>query len=319
MLTKKNQIEFIAIKLAHLKACVATLNAVRFFDLNVAAEDFFAKLLNEVFAFSLVNLNHDNQNKAAIDLGDKASGIAFQVTSERTKFKIQKTIDKFEEKGLSNDYDKLRVLIIGDRTGDYPRLIIPNGITFSGKSDVLDISDLMKVIDTLDLAKLKRIVDLMHREIAGHPAVTAIQKQSDFEALDEIRAHFDRPAFHDDWQVECNYQAFQLALTQLIKLLNTGMANGKLVAKKRSDFQNQYLRDGLELVYRKLTTFRSLFLIHVRSGEINLDQNCCQFHDPKMIDAFNSFKSSVIDELNQVLAAGGKQPLPRANPIPIIP
>ena len=78
MLIKKELLEYIALKLAHLKACVATLNEIRFFDLNVASEDFFASLLNAIYGYSLVNLNHDALNKAAVDLGDKAQRLAVQ-------------------------------------------------------------------------------------------------------------------------------------------------------------------------------------------------------------------------------------------------
>ena len=69
MLRKKELLEFIGIKLAHLKACVATLNEIHFFDLNVAAEDFFADLLNAVYRSSLINLNHDDLRLSGEPLG----------------------------------------------------------------------------------------------------------------------------------------------------------------------------------------------------------------------------------------------------------
>src|SRR5580658_2389401 len=84
-----------------------------------------------VYGLSLVNLNHQNLNAAAIDLGDIKNRVAVQVTSERTKAKIQKTLDSFSQHGLAVDYDTLKVLIIGDRTGDYPTLTLPEGVTFS--------------------------------------------------------------------------------------------------------------------------------------------------------------------------------------------
>ena len=168
MLRKEQLIKTITFKLAHLKACVATQNAVRYFDLNIAAEDFFASLLNALYGYSLVNLNHTNLNTAAIDLGDSTRRLAFQITSERTKAKVQKTVDKFAENGLASDYDKLKILIIGDRTGDYLGLVVPTGISFSGKEDVLDIKDLTKAIDQLDTARLEDIAELMLREIGEY-------------------------------------------------------------------------------------------------------------------------------------------------------
>lgn len=170
MLKRKELIEFIGFQLARLKATVATLNAVHFFDLNVVAEDFFADLLNAVYGYSLVNLNHDNLNKAAIDLGDTSGRIAVQVTSQRSKAKIQETLDKFSEHGLADDYDALKIVIIGDRTGKYPTLTIPSGVAFSGSDDVIAIDRLMKDIGGLDTETLTRIAALIRREVSDAAA-----------------------------------------------------------------------------------------------------------------------------------------------------
>lgn len=170
MLKRKELLEFIGIQLAHLKATVATLNAVHFFDLNVVAEDFFTHLLNAVYGYSLVNLNHEDLNKAAIDLGDSSARLAVQVTSQRNKAKIQKTLDKFAEHGLADDYDKLKVLIIGDRTGNYPTLHVPTGVSFSGSNDIIDIDELMKDISGLDTEELTLIAALIRREVSNAAA-----------------------------------------------------------------------------------------------------------------------------------------------------
>ena len=184
MLAKKQLLEFIGTKLAHLQACVATLNEIRFFDLNVASEDFFASLLNAAYGYSLVNLNHDNLNKAAVDLGDKAKRLAVQVTSERTKTKIQTTVDKFAEQGLAAEYDSLKVLIIGERTGDYPTLAVPSGVTFSGTDDVIDIPHLIKGIGRLGVDELERIVELIRKEIKG--SADSQTGTADRQSLDQI-------------------------------------------------------------------------------------------------------------------------------------
>ena len=164
MLKKKELIEQIAVNIAHLKATVETHNSVHFFDLNVVSEDFFAALLNLVYGYDLENLNHEELNKAAVDLGDKKNRIAVQVTSQRTKPKIQKTLNTFYEHGLTDDYDMLKVLIIGDRTGNYPTLKVPEGMSFSGDSDVIDISGLMKDICGLDTEILSSMKNLIDRE-----------------------------------------------------------------------------------------------------------------------------------------------------------
>jgi hypothetical protein len=184
MLKRKMLLEYIGIHLAHVKATVATLNAVHFYDINVVAEDFFAHLLNAVYGYSLVNLNHDDLNKAAIDLGDSSARIAVQVTSQRNKAKVQKTLDKFSEHGLADDYDTLKVFIIGDRTGDYPTLQVPTGVSFSGSGDVIDIDGLMKDISGLDTEELTHIATVIRREVSNAAAAhTEIGSK-----LDEIAA-----------------------------------------------------------------------------------------------------------------------------------
>jgi tetratricopeptide (TPR) repeat protein len=188
MLERKRLLDLIGIKLAHLKACVETLNKIHFFDLNVVAEDFFADLLNAVYGFSLVNLNHQNLNAAAVDLGDTTRRIAVQVTSERAKAKIQKTLNAFSKHGLANDYDSLKILIIGDRTGDYPTLDVPEGITFSAKDDVIDIGQLLKDIAQLPVETLKTIADLIEREVRD---TSSAGESEDFKSglLDQIGAN----------------------------------------------------------------------------------------------------------------------------------
>jgi len=185
MLKKHDLINFIAQHLARLKATVATLNAVHFFDLNVVAEDFFVDLLNAVYGYSLVNLNHTDLNKAAIDLGDSHARLAVQVTSQRTTTKVQKTLDKFAEHGLGTDYSTLKVVIIGDRTGNYPTLTVPNGVTFSGSTDVIDIDRLMKDISALEITQLEAVAAVVRRHVTDTSAGSHTEARNQ-GTLDEI-------------------------------------------------------------------------------------------------------------------------------------
>lgn len=48
MFKKEELLELIAMRLAHLKAYVSTINSIHLFNVNVVAEDFFASFLNVV-------------------------------------------------------------------------------------------------------------------------------------------------------------------------------------------------------------------------------------------------------------------------------
>jgi hypothetical protein len=314
MLKQKDLFEFITIKLTHLTACIKRLNKRRFFDLNVVAEDTFARLLNEVYGYALVNLNHKGLNQVAIDLGDVKRRLGVQVTSQRDKGKIQKTIDKFEKHGLSQDYTALKVVIIGERTGNYPTLSVPRSVQFAPKDDVIDVDDLLQEIESFDLSRLDRIVTLLKHEIREHPAVVAVERQTDRDALNEYRSKFNRAAFQHNWTDEDNYAAFKKALVDLCELLNDGTIDDVPVAKKRAEFENADWEDQLETIHDKLLALRALFNAHVKSGEIDLESNVCRFNDSRMLDVFNTYKQSVVDEMNRLLSSAGLKPIKGVQP-----
>lgn len=199
MLKKKELLELIAMRLATLKAYVSTVNSIHLFDVNVVAEDFFAALLNEIYGYSLVNLNHTDLNKAAIDLGDVGKRVAVQVTSERTKTKIQKTVNKFVDHGLEDEYDTLKIVIIGDRTGAYATLDVPSGIPFSGKNDVVDIAGLMSDINRLDVPALERIADVIRRDLAEQ--TTTPDNAAEFREISEAHSELLKQQTHQTEQI----------------------------------------------------------------------------------------------------------------------
>lgn len=305
MLARDEALKKLTYALAHLATTVELLGGARFFDLHVVAEDFYALLLNRAYGWQLKNLNHHDLNAAAVDLGDGPRRLAVQVTSERGKAKVQKTIDKFDKHGLAGTYDTLKVFIIGKRTGDYDGLNVPAKVAFSGKTDVIDHDDLLAHLRTLSTADLVDIGAIVEQEVKPHPWVTAAQGQSDLEALRVYRSYFDRPALQDPWSLEFNFKAFGDALTELISVLNAGTAGPKAVAKKRSDFADAALVDGLAKVYRKLLSLRQLYRTHVSTGEIQPDRNACQFHVAGTEQAFDALKRGVIDEMNLVLKLAG--------------
>ena len=70
-------------------------NCIDWFDINRVAEDLAAVLLNEIYGYRLINLNRREPHHTGIDLGDKHSGIAFQVTSSIDAAKIKKNLKTF--------------------------------------------------------------------------------------------------------------------------------------------------------------------------------------------------------------------------------
>lgn len=295
--------------LSHLRATMETLAGIGFFDANVASEDFFRDMLNLVFGYSLVNLNHETPNHAAIDLGDQGKRLCFQVTSERRLAKIRRTLDGFLAHKLERTYDRLKVLIIGKRTGEYKALKNYRGLRFTPAEDIIDIPALAKRIAALPTETLDRVRALCRAEISGFGTPPATGHLSDKDALAEYRSFFDRPALHDSWCVERNPNAFAVALDDLIALLNTGRVKGQHVTKRRADFTDPELRSILDSVYHTVRDLRARYTGLVRSGVIIPEMRRCQPKEERPCDTIDAGKQAVIDELNTALTRVGIKPL----------
>ena len=104
---RKNELEITIIKrLSRLSLEVSLLNSVYYTDINKTCEDFYCKLLNFIYRYELVNINIDEENAVAIDLGDKKQRIDIQVTSENKLDKSKRTLEKFVKKKLYTKYNR---------------------------------------------------------------------------------------------------------------------------------------------------------------------------------------------------------------------
>lgn len=93
------------------------------YDHHIIMEDVACKLLNLVYGWQLVNLNHRIKNHPAIDLGDENKRIAVQVTSDGTRRKISETLQKFKQHNFGQKYDWLIIFVHGVKAGKEKDLI----------------------------------------------------------------------------------------------------------------------------------------------------------------------------------------------------
>lgn len=72
--------------------------------------------MNVIYDYRLDNLNKKVENNfSGIDLGDDKNRISVQVTSDNSKKKIQDKLDKFERENYIKSYDRLIILITGEK------------------------------------------------------------------------------------------------------------------------------------------------------------------------------------------------------------
>ena len=152
--------------LTQLRMSVGHRNSLNLQDVNVHAEAFFRDFLNLVFDYKLKNINILERNARAIDLGDEDERIAIQVTSTSELDKIKHTHKGFVASGLDGKYDRLVVLIIGEKRRYRESSLGGDGVvSMSLAEDVWDIPELLRQVGDLRLDRLERCCEFLRDEL----------------------------------------------------------------------------------------------------------------------------------------------------------
>ena len=159
-----------------------------YFDEHKEAEYFFCKPLSLLFDANVTNINSERRNFPGIDLADRNKRISFQITSTNTKQKVQHTLNEFLDNDLDKDFDRVIVLIVGDKTPPpCANLTFKRPFDFDVKRDVWNISRLIQEFEALpadDRHKLRGFSDYLDAELPNYivpprtlvlPLVSALQ------------------------------------------------------------------------------------------------------------------------------------------------
>lgn len=114
MLERTRQNDEITHALAALSTSISAKSKQMMFDDNRVMETILPTLLNELYGYSLRDLNLDRHNHPAIDLGDAFKGKAVQITSDGSKSKMVDTITMLEKHKLDLVYKDITFLIISN-------------------------------------------------------------------------------------------------------------------------------------------------------------------------------------------------------------
>jgi hypothetical protein len=133
-------------------------------DINIHAESFYKDLLNLIYGYELKNLNEFSINMDAIDLGDRCSRIAVQVTSKVTLEKVRSTIDKFVKKKLFAEYDRLIFVSLTKKKLFRKNIEISGEFTFDSKNDILDYIDIAKKVGYKPVSEIRKILIFLDDE-----------------------------------------------------------------------------------------------------------------------------------------------------------
>lgn len=194
VMIRKAGMDSIIQRLSYLKSQVEVSTSQNLTDINIYAENFFRDFLNLVFGHNFNNINIDEKNAAAIDLGDKVARIAVQVTSTSEFSKIEKTVTKFNEKKLYETYDELKIVIVGNKKA-YKKKKVGN---FSKHEldidkDVWDIPALVEIIGDKSTSEIQEIRNFLEEQIQFISKDHVSKEIATFENLILLLSDEDHP------------------------------------------------------------------------------------------------------------------------------
>lgn len=164
MTNRELLLKIVSNEFAKWQVQIQNLNSLSLYDANIFSEYTLCELLNIVFDYKLINANLISANFPSVDLVDKTNKIAIQVTSTSQKNKIQTTLNKFSEKRLYLEYDKIFIIILGNKQKKYSNLLISPEISFEQAEQILDFKSILNIIARLPLKRIEKISSLLNQE-----------------------------------------------------------------------------------------------------------------------------------------------------------
>jgi WD40 repeat protein len=169
---EKNELDAVVEMLTQWVTAVKLRNALNYTDINRTAENLTLRLLNMAYDYNLKNLNWDQNNYPAVDLGDHECGIAFQVTASADLKKIKDTVVKFyAPDGLHKEFSRgLYFFFVKEKT---PALSVETKqklktkYGFNADRQMLSIKEVMVWMEELystDRERFLRVKDLLAEE-----------------------------------------------------------------------------------------------------------------------------------------------------------
>ena len=182
---KEHNLKVIADKLALFKHTISMRDSSSLYDINICAEDVICELLNIVYGFQLKNLNCERKNYPGIDLGDTDNGIAVQITSDNSREKVKKTLNKFAEYGYMDKYSRLILFILGDKKR-FSSPFESGQLQFSAKKDILDFNDLIRAISLLNSERIEMVCSYLDQELTCEVLETHHTQTKSAQMYDEF-------------------------------------------------------------------------------------------------------------------------------------
>jgi len=272
------------------------------YSLNIHSENYWRDVFNFVYDAKYKNANFYTDNAPCIDLVDSTSKSAVQITTTRTKEKIDKTLKILTDEDFKGYSVKIYYLIDKAKPEKSTKTYIKGKYGVDLDDVVFDASDFVKDINDLSTPKL---VELCNIFFSPYEKKYTDIKVLDLTIRDLVERHSEiKPSFDEDYQslevedkiklnklngkvsskiIEC------LDYTCLIDEVADGSVKDGLQSLVVNDFYKKILIRNLSRSYsRKHLQSRSVEELTMMSSEDGLSFNRI------LVDLFELLESKVL-------------------------
>lgn len=156
---------YIEERLTNLSYRIENRGQLNILDYHVHSEHFYRDFFNLLCGWKLKNINDFQQNTEAIDLVDVENNIVIQVSATNTKGKINDALSKIP----IDRYDRFTFKFISiaktAKNLKNKTYTIQPGITFNPQTDIYDLTDILRMINSLKIEEFKQIYNFIWKEL----------------------------------------------------------------------------------------------------------------------------------------------------------
>ena len=124
------------------------------YGLNIHAENYFRDVFNFVYEYNFKNDNFESQNSACVDLIDESQKLAYQITTTRTKEKLENTFKALKKEKYKNYTIKIFYLLDKSKPNTETIEEFKKDYNVDLNDCLLDYKDLINKINDLETNKL---------------------------------------------------------------------------------------------------------------------------------------------------------------------
>lgn len=230
--TREEIFNKISKSLAITKYDIEHRQSINDYCLNIHSENFFRDILNFIYGYELVNSNKEKQNTPYIDLVDNKRRLFFQVTTTRTKEKIENTLQILNE---YKDYE-VKILYLLEKSKPNKETITELNSKYNMNllDSLYDSSDLIRDINDLETTKLKDFYNKYFKNLEN--------KYSEISILDLVIKHL----VHNKKKCKRNYLNDDFGTIESNEKLQLNKINQKISSEINSGIDYRVLIEKLE-------------------------------------------------------------------------